>query len=262
MRKIILSIAASDPSGGAGIEADLKVFTRIGVFGLTAITGITVQEPEEIKAIIPTPIEHFRAILEIHFKKLKPDAVKIGAIATKEHLEEIKSFLEKMRVPAVLDTILLSSTGFELLEKSAWGKIKELFSLVSLITPNIEEAEILSGTKIQNNDDKVRALKILNEQGAKAILLKGGHLKGEPEDWLWLDGSVRLKFSRPRVAGKIHGTGCALSSAIASYLALGYELELAVKKAEEYLDRALYGLMEISQVKYFTHLEKEDNNGD
>ncbi len=251
--KKVLSIAASDPSGGAGIEADLKVFAQLGGFGLTAITGLTVQGPKGIEKIIPTPKEEFRRILEIHLTETKPDAVKIGALIDAEHIEAVKAFLFQVKIPAVLDPILLSSTGYELLEKSAWASLEGLFPLVSLITPNLMEAELLSGIKLQNEENRIQALKRLEQKGAGAILLKGGHLRGEPEDWLWQEGKLK-KFQHQRISGEIHGTGCALSSAVAVYLAEGLALPEAVLRAEQYLEQALNSFLYFSGVKYLTHI--------
>ena len=251
--KKVLSIAASDPSGGAGIEADLKVFAQLGGFGLTAITGLTVQGPKGIEKIIPTPKEEFRRILEIHLTETKPDAVKIGALIDAEHIEAVKAFLFQVKIPAVLDPILLSSTGYELLEKPAWSRLESLFSLVSIITPNLREAEILSGVKITSEPERISALEILAQKGSRAILLKGGHLQGEPEDWFWQEGKLK-KFQHQRIPGEIHGTGCVLSSAIAGYLAGGLDLVSAVSQAEGYLEQALNRLLEFSGVKYLSQI--------
>jgi len=250
--KFALSIAASDPSGGAGIEADLKVFAGLRVFGLTAITGITVQGPKGVEKLIPTPKKEFLRILQIIKNQLKPSAVKIGALVSGEHLSAVKSFLKEIKAPSVLDPILSSATGFSLLEEKAQSQLISLFPLVSLITPNLAEAEALSGIKLKTHSDLIKIAERLAEKGAKAILIKGGHLKAEPEDFFWSEGKI-YQFKKKRIRAKFHGTGCALSSAIAGYLALGYTLKDAVAKAESYIERALLNSVKIGRVRYLTH---------
>jgi len=250
--KFALSIAASDPSGGAGIEADLKVFAGLRVFGLTAITGITVQGPKGVEKLIPTPKKEFLRILQIIKNQLKPSAVKIGALVSGEHLSAVKSFLKEIKARSVLDPILNSATGFSLLEEKAQSQLISLFPLVSLITPNLAEAEALSGIKLKTHSDLIKIAERLAEKGAKAILIKGGHLKAEPEDFFWSEGKI-YRFKKKRIRAKFHGTGCALSSAIAGYLALGYTLKDAVAKAESYIERALLNSVKIGRVRYLTH---------
>jgi len=272
MTPIALSIAASDPCGGAGIEADLKVMSALKVFGMSAITGITVQGPRGIERIAATPGNELRRILEIMANQLKLDAVKVGALVNKQILQVTRVFLAHKKLKSVLDPLLLSRTGYPLLQKSAWKDLTLLFPLVSLITPNIFEAETLSGVKIKNSDDILKAGEALMQKGAEAVLIKGGHLFENTEygkrrkesdkkitdlavnDFLFVGGRVR-KFSKTRVAGKFHGTGCALSSAIAGYLALGSELWEAVEKAESYIEQALASAVEISGVKYLSHIK-------
>jgi len=254
MAKLALSIAASDPSAGAGIEQDLKVFAGHKVFGMSAITGITIQGPSGIQKIIPTPAPDFRRILEIFATELKPDAVKLGALVSSSHLRLARKFLEQTRAPAVLDPVLKSSTGFWLLEKSAVKEIFSLFPLVELITPNLPEAEMLTGMRVQTRDDMMLLTEKLLARGARAVLLKGGHLPSTPLDILWADGRTRT-FRKPRLRGKFHGTGCALASAIASNLARGFNLEKSVEKAEAYIEKAMRSAIEIKGVKYLFHAD-------
>ncbi len=253
MTRFALTIAASDPSGGAGIEADLKVFSALKVFGTSAITGITVQGPKGIERIVPTPASDLSRILEIMSKEINLDAVKVGALVNQENLRAARIFLEHTRAKSVLDPLLNSGTGHPLLQTSAWPELASLFPLGSIITPNIPEAEILSGIKIRGKAEMEQAGAALIEKGAKAVLIKGGHLEGDPEDFLFAGGKVR-KFSKQRQAGKFHGTGCALSSAIAGYLALGSELEQAVEQAEGYIEKALAGAVALDGIKYLSHI--------
>jgi len=251
--KKALTIAASDPSGGAGIEADLKVFSRYRVFGMSAITAITVQGPKGVEKIIPTPIKDFSRILEIIASQMPLNAVKIGALASAGHIRAVEILLKRVRVPCVLDPVLKASEGSLLLEKKGWPKIFSLLPFLDLITPNIPEAEALLGMNIKSRADMVRALEIFSKKGARAILLKGGHLDGGPVDLLWRNGRVRA-FPKQRMAGKFHGTGCALSSAVAAQLALGMGLEAAVAKSERYVQKCLRGAEIIGECKYLTHI--------
>jgi len=254
MIKFALSIAASDPSGGAGVEADLKVFSAHKVFGMSAITAITVQGPEGVEKIIPTPINDFSRILEIIASQMPLDAVKIGALASAGHIRAVENFLKRVRVPCVLDPVLKASKGSILLPKKDWPEIFSLFPFLDLLTPNLPEAEELLKIKIKNRADMVRGLEKFSEKGARAVLLKGGHLEGGPVDLLWRKGRVRA-FPKQRLAGKFHGTGCALSSAIAAQLALGMDLEDAVAKSERYVQKCLGSALRIGKRKYLTHLD-------
>jgi len=251
--KKVLSIAASDPSGGAGIEADLKVFAAHGVFGMSAVTGITVQGPKGIKKIIPTPLRDFSMILEIIAEQTPPDAVKVGALLSAGHVRAVRKFLLRRKIPTVLDPLLKSGRGFPLLARNAWKELVSLFELVELVTPNAPEAEMLAGVRIRTKRDAFKAMEILMLLGADAVLLKGGHLKGGPQDILWSEDDFQI-FRKKRLAGPFHGTGCAISSAIAANLAKGLGLEQSVAKAEKYMDRALKFAVEINGVKYLTHV--------
>jgi hydroxymethylpyrimidine/phosphomethylpyrimidine kinase len=251
--KFAITIAASDPSGGAGIEADLKVFGAHKVFGLTAITALTVQGPGGLEKIVPTPVKDFKRILSVIAGQMPLHAVKIGALASKAHIRAVKDFLERVRVPVVLDPLLKASRGNFLLLKKDWPELFSLFHSATLITPNIPEAASLLGLEIRDRAGMLLALERFAGKGASAVLIKGGHLEGEPIDLLWRDGRVTV-FRKRRVAGKFHGTGCALSSAIAAQLALGLNLEKAVAKSEQYVQECLRGAEKIGDRKYLTHL--------
>jgi len=254
MIKFALSIAASDPSGGAGMEADLKVFSAHKVFGMSAITAITVQGPKGVEKIIPTPIKDFSRILEIVASQMPLDVVKIGALASMGHIRAVEKFLKRARVPCVLDPVLKASAGSFLLAKKDWPVIFSLLPFLDLLTPNIPEAEELLNMKIKSRADMVRALEKFSEKGARAVLLKGGHLDGGPVDLLWRNHNVRA-FPKKRIAGKFHGTGCALSSAVAAQLALGKDLEDAVAKSERYVQKCLCSAVRVGKRKYLTHLD-------
>jgi hydroxymethylpyrimidine/phosphomethylpyrimidine kinase len=253
MLKKAFTIAASDPSGGAGIEADLKVFAAHGVFGMSAITGITIQGPRGIEKMVKTPAADFGRILQIISRQIKPDAVKIGALASRAHIKLVGKFLEEIKRPSVFDPVLRSGRGFWLVERKALHDVISLFPLVDLITPNIPEAEMLTGMRLRNQNDMIKIVQALTEKGARAILLKGGHMASAPVDIFFQGNKVRA-FRKKRLAGRFHGTGCALASAIAANLALGIGIEDAVAGAEVYIEKVMRKAVDIKGVKYLTHI--------
>ncbi len=237
--KYVLSIAGSDPSGGAGIQADLKVFTRIGVQGMAVITALTAQSPERVYGIYDVSAEFVRDQLVAVFDDCAVDAVKIGMLARADVVEAVADVLQAYR-PAhvVLDPVMVASSGDALIDGDAIEVMKaRLMPLASIITPNIPEAEKLSRKAVLDMEQAARGLVDI---GAQAVLLKGGHLKGDVmRDVLAHSGGVRI-YEAPRVdVESAHGTGCRLSSAIAAYLALGHDLEVACGKAKDYLTQDL-----------------------
>jgi hydroxymethylpyrimidine/phosphomethylpyrimidine kinase len=241
--KIACTIAGSDSGGGAGIQADLKTFSALGVFGTSAITAITAQNTLGVTGIQAVSAEVLSKQLTAVFDDFQPDAVKIGMLHNVEAVRIVAEHLEKYHpVHVVLDPVMIAESGAKLIEDETIEYIKEkLFKLVSIITPNIPEAETLTGMKITARKSLIECAQKLIEQGAPAVLLKGGHLEGnEKHDCLLLRNHEPVILSHPTVFTKnTHGTGCTLSSAIAAYLALGEELTMAVKKAADYLQQAL-----------------------
>ncbi|WP_244833823.1 bifunctional hydroxymethylpyrimidine kinase/phosphomethylpyrimidine kinase [Clostridium sp. BJN0001] len=237
-----LTIAGSDSSGGAGIQADLKTFSANGVFAMSAITAITAQNTMGVKSIEDISPEMIKMQIKAVFDDIRVDAVKIGMVSKKESIEAITETLLSIKnlPPVVLDPVMISKNGFNLLSKDAEDiLVKKLFPLAYLITPNIPEAEEILKIKISNVSQMKEAAKRLINFGPKAVLVKGGHLDGEAIDILY-DGNEFSVFKQDRIHTKnTHGTGCTLSSAIASNLAKGMSISDAVKEAKRYITIAI-----------------------
>jgi hydroxymethylpyrimidine/phosphomethylpyrimidine kinase len=236
-----LTIAASDPSGGAGIEMDLKVFQAHGVYGLSAITALTVQSSRGLFETHPVDPEVFEKILDELADDLSLNAIKIGVVANVELVEAVSRFLLKVEgVPVVLDPVMRSSSGRSLVEPGTEVSIRELLvARAAIVTPNLEEAGVLAGMDVRTRDDMRRACEVLGQISGGSVLLKGGHLEGEAVDVFYHEGEIE-ELAGSRIPGEYHGTGCALSAGIAARLALGEELGLAVNGSREYL-RGLLG---------------------
>lgn len=234
-----LTIAASDPSGGAGIEADLKVFARHRVFGMSAITGLTVQNAAGLREVHPTPAKVLRDILAALAQDQPLRAIKIGAVPRAELVEVIVEFLAgRPLVPVVLDPVLQASSGGRLAEPEVVQAIKEkLLPRVTLFTPNYPEAEAF-GILAQPAAAAGFSLMSFNRLGAKAVLLKGGHAPGPPADVLVWANSY-LVWKDRRLKGRFHGLGCALSAAVAANLARGKSLVRAVELGRAYVRRQM-----------------------
>ena len=241
---IILSIAGSDSSGGAGIQADLKAISALGAYGTTAITAITVQNTTGVRAIHAIPSEYVRGQIEAVMDDIMPDAIKIGMINDIEIVHVIAESIRKYHPQhVVFDPVMVSTSGCKLVEDNAIEALtKELMPLTDLITPNLDEAIVLTGKKIQNLEEMEIASKELLAFGSKAVLVKGGHLSGENMyDVLQLkDREKPYIFTGQHVESKnVHGTGCTLSSSIATFLAYGLDMPEAVSKAKEYVANAI-----------------------
>ena len=239
--KTALSIAGTDPTGGAGLHADLKTFEAHGVYGMGAITAIVAQNTLGVTAVEPASAAIVRAQLDAVFVDIAPDAVKIGMLPNADAIAAVAGalFVWKAR-NVVIDTVMVSSSGHRLLDAGAeQDLVRALFPLARVITPNIPEAEVLTGIAITSRDDMIAAAQALSALTDAAILLKGGHLADRADDLLLLDGNASW-FSAPRVDTRhTHGTGCTLSAAIASNLALGLSVPEAVARAKAYVTRAI-----------------------
>lgn len=241
---VILSIAGSDSSGGAGIQADLKAISALGAYGATAITAITVQNTMGVQAIHAIPPEYVLGQIEAVMDDISPDAIKIGMINDINIVRVITASIIKYRPKhVVFDPVMVSTSGSKLIEDSAIEILtKELMPLVDLITPNLDEAIVLTGKDIKDLNSMKSAAKELLKFGSKAVLLKGGHLKGETMyDILQLhDREKPYIFTGKHINSKnVHGTGCTLSSSIATYLAFGLDMPDAVDKAKNYVAEAI-----------------------
>lgn len=241
MIKKVLTIAGSDSSGGAGIQADLKTMTALGAYGMSVITAITAQNTmgvTDIENITPKNIE---AQLEAVFTDIFPDAVKIGMVSNREAIITIAKMLDKYKPRhIVLDPVMVSTSGYALLEKEAESSLIEaLIPLATLITPNIPEAQILSGVHIETTKDMEMAARKIAEKYKGAILIKGGHMVSTANDLLYDKGEVTWINGTRIESENTHGTGCTLSSAIACYLSEGNDMKKAVTRAKEYLSQAI-----------------------
>lgn len=239
----VLSIAGSDSGGGAGIQADLKTCAALGVYGMTAITAITAQNTQGVRAIHSVPPEVIAAQIDAVAGDIGVEAVKIGMLHAPEVAEAVAAALERHAfAQVVLDPVMVATSGSVLMEDSTVSVlVKRLFPLASVITPNLDEAALLLGRKLETVEQMRSAAHELQAMGARAVLLKGGHLPGERvADVLLLENGEELVMDDARIATRnTHGTGCTLSSAIASYLALGEDLPDAVRMAREFVRKAL-----------------------
>lgn len=239
-----MTIAGSDCSGGAGVQADLKTFSALGVYGMSAVTAITAQNTLGVYDIMAvTPLVVGRQIDAV-FDDIRPDAVKIGMLFNKEIIDVVADKLrENSAVNVVLDPVMISTSGSCLLREDAIDSmIERLFPIADIITPNRHEAEHIASMKIESFADMLMCGSRILDMGAGAVLIKGGHFDvDDMTDYLFAPGLIEpLKFTSRRVPSRnTHGTGCTLSSAIAAYLSLGYELVDAVGRAKEYLSNAL-----------------------
>jgi hydroxymethylpyrimidine/phosphomethylpyrimidine kinase len=240
--RIALTIAGSDSGGGAGIQADLKTFQRFGVFGTSAITAITAQNTRGVsrwEAVSPTLV---RAQIDSVVEDLAPAAIKTGMLASAAVASSVGAAIHDHDLRNyVLDPVMVATSGDPLFEPDAIDAIRQLVSQASLVTPNVHEAAILTGEEIDDEDGMVRAAEmIVNEMGAQAVLVKGGHLEsGDRVIDILYDGDVRA-FRSPRInTTNIHGTGCTLSAAITAQLANGESLHAAVRRAIDYVHNAI-----------------------
>lgn len=244
-----LTIAGSDSSGGAGIQADLKTFSAIGTYGMSVITAITAQNTMGVFAVEDLSKEIIRKQIEAVFNDIRPKALKIGMVSDKNIITEIARTLKKYNPEnLVLDPVMISKSGYSLLKPEAKENlIKYLIPMASIVTPNISEVEEMTGIKIGNLDDMKRAADRILTLGAKYVLVKGGHLEGAAIDLLVGKDICRIYKSERINEKNTHGTGCTLSSAITSYLALGNEVEKAVELAKVYITEAIKSSFDIGQ---------------
>lgn len=243
--KSVVTIAGSDSSGGAGIQADLKTMTALGVFGQSAITALTAQNTTGVLGVSETSPDFLALQIEAIFTDIRPDAVKIGMVANPALIRTIAESLRMYRAEnIVLDPVMIATSGASLASDNvAQSLVDELFPLATVVTPNLAEAEVFSGTSITQPQQMVEAAHIIQDLGARSVLVKGGHAAFEPGhayDLLLAEDGTEFWLSEPRIeTDNTHGTGCTLSSAIACYLAQGCELADAVKRAKFYLTQAL-----------------------
>ena len=243
-----LSIAGSDSCGGAGIQADLKTMTMNGVYAMTAVTALTAQNTTGVRAIQEATPEFLGQQIDAVFEDIFPDAVKIGMVSASELIRVIAKKLRDYEAKhIVVDPVMVATSGSVLLKTDAVETLeKELLPLAEVVTPNIPEAEILSGMAIKTKEDMLAAAEKISKTYGCAVLLKGGHSINDANDYLYANGEGHW-FEGKRIDNpNTHGTGCTLSSAIASNLAKGYELPEAVKRAKDYISGALGAMLDLA----------------
>ena len=244
-----LTIAGSDSSGGAGIQADIKTMTMNGVYAMSAITALTAQNTTGVRSILESTPEFLKDQIDAVFEDIRPNAVKIGMVSSAELIEVIAERLNYYDAKnIVVDPVMVATSGSELMKTDAVSTlIRELLPLATLVTPNIPEAEVLSGRTITTKEDMLSVAKHIGDSYGCAVLLKGGHSINDANDLLYANGSYKW-FSGKRVNNpNTHGTGCTLSSAIASNLAKGYDLETSIRRAKNYISGALAAMLDLGQ---------------
>lgn len=236
----ILIIAGSDSSGGAGIQADIKTVTMRGGYAMTAITALTAQNTLGVSSIHAVPPEFVAAQIESCLSDIGAEAIKIGMLFSAAIIDAVEPYLAQASCPIVLDPVMVATSGATLLDKAALTVLKRIIPLATVITPNIPEAELLTGHSIQTNADMENAGCALLGQGAKAVLIKGGHGVGANAEDALITQDATQWFSSPRLHSRqTHGTGCTLAAAIATHLAQGDALALAIAKARDYVWQAI-----------------------
>lgn len=239
----VLSIAGSDSGGGAGIQADLKTIAALGCYGMTAITALTAQNTCGVRSIHSVPVQILQDQIDAVVEDIGVDAVKIGMLHTPDITRAVAAAIDRHALPnVVFDPVMVATSGAVLINDSAVDVIvRELFPRAAVITPNLDEAALLVGQPLTCSQDMEQAALALLEKGARAVLLKGGHLAGDSvSDLLMTGGGAKFWMQAPRIdTPNTHGTGCTLSSAIASHLALGAPLPVAIQRARDYVRAGL-----------------------
>ena len=247
---VALTIAGSDSGGGAGVQADLKTFAALGVHGATVITCLTAQNPARVLAVEQCRPQMLRRQLEAVFQEMPPSAAKTGMFFSSENIRIAANFLKDKKIPLVVDPVIVSTSGARLLPAGALKALKErLLPLAALVTPNLSEAEMLSGCKIPGIEEMDAAARKIHSQFGCAVLLKGGHVPdARRANDIFFDGKTRLVLSAPFVKGlRTHGTGCVYSAAICAALALGQNLPQAVQTGKQFITRAILGSYRIGK---------------
>ncbi|MBE5759795.1 MAG: bifunctional hydroxymethylpyrimidine kinase/phosphomethylpyrimidine kinase [Clostridiales bacterium] len=247
--KTALTIAGSDCSGGAGIQADLKTMSMNGVYGMSAITALTAQNTTGVRAIQESTPDFLKQQLDAVFEDIYPDAIKIGMVSSGELIRVIADRLRYYQAKnVVVDPVMVATSGSALMKSDAMQTlITELLPIAALVTPNIPEAQVLSGLTIETKEDMVTAAKQIGDSCHCAVLLKGGHSVNDANDLLYINGEA-IWFKGKRIDNpNTHGTGCTLSSAIASNLAKGFTLAESVQRAKNYISGALAAMLDLGK---------------
>ena len=245
--KTALTIAGSDCSGGAGIQADIKTMTMNGVYAMSAITALTAQNTTGVRSILESTPEFLKDQIDMVFEDIRPDAIKIGMVASAELIEAIADRLSYYRAEnIVVDPVMVATSGSELMKSNAVTVLmQKLLPIATLVTPNIPEAQVLSDMKISTKEDMEKVAKYIGDTFGCAVLLKGGHSINDANDLLYANGNYKWFCGKRIDNPNTHGTGCTLSSAIASNLAKGYDLETSIQRAKDYISGALAAMLDL-----------------
>jgi hydroxymethylpyrimidine/phosphomethylpyrimidine kinase len=245
--KTALSIAGSDSCGGAGIGADIKTMTLNGVYAMSVITALTAQNTTGVKSILESTPEFLQDQIDAVFDDIRPDAVKIGMVSSAELVRVIAERLSHYKAEnIVVDPVMVATSGSELIKANALSVLtKELLPLATLVTPNIPEAQVLSGVSIHTKEDMEQAAKVISDTYGCAVLLKGGHSVSDANDLLYANRGYKWFCGKRIDNSNTHGTGCTLSSAIASNLAKEYDLETSIQRAKDYITGALGYMLDL-----------------
>ena len=247
--KTAVTIAGSDSSGGAGIQADIKTMIANGVYAMSAITALTAQNTTGVTGIMEVTPEFLGEELDNIFTDIYPDAVKIGMVSSSALIEKIADKLKEYQAEnIVVDPVMVATSGAKLISDEAIGTLKKrLLPIASVLTPNIPEAEVLAEMEIHSADDMIEAAKKISDTYHCAVLCKGGHKLNDANDLLYRDGDYRW-FNGKRIDNpNTHGTGCTLSSAIASNLAKGFDMDTSVERAKDYISGALAAMLDLGK---------------
>ena len=236
--KKALTIAGFDPSGGAGLQADLKVFQALGVYGLSAVAALTAQNTRGVDSVAPVSRQFLKKQLHVLLSDLVPDAVKMGMLLTDDNVRVVARIIREYSLQnVVLDPVLISSSGKRLAQRGVPKLLRqEILPLCRIITPNIHEASVLSGIKIRSQKEMEKAAVILKDKGPETVIITGGHLEGLATDVMY-DGSFHYLRAKKR-QGEYHGTGCTFSAAVTAFLAQGYPGIEAAEKAKMFMKKA------------------------
>ena len=247
--KTALTIAGSDSSGGAGIQADIKTMTANGVFAMSAVTALTAQNTTGVTGIMEVSPEFLKEQIDCIFTDIRPDAVKIGMVSSAELIRAIAEKLKEYQAEnIVVDPVMVATSGAKLISDDAIGTLKEaLLPMADILTPNIPEAEVLSGMDVKTEEDMVKAAEKISRTYRCAVLLKGGHQLNDANDLLCRGEEHRWFYGKRIDNPNTHGTGCTLSSAIASNLAKGFDMETAVERAKAYISGALGAMLDLGK---------------
>ncbi len=249
MMRTALSIAGSDSSGGAGIQADIKTMTANGVYAMTAITALIAQNTTGVTGIMEVTPEFLAQQLDSIFTDIRPDAVKIGMVSSSALIQVIAEKLKEYKAEnIVVDPVMVATSGSKLISDDAIETLKTcLMPLSSILTPNIPEAEVLAEMKVETEEEMILAAKKISETFHCAVLCKGGHQLNDANDLLYRDGEYKWFYGKRIQNPNTHGTGCTLSSAIASNLAKGYSMDESVKRAKDYISEALEAMLDLGK---------------